>query len=259
MERMDPAGNVLGQFQGLSLEKLDDVKLLKRFDTKFVFHKDKLPFVFDYLYGKYGILEINKNRIFKYESLYYDTDDYIFYHMHHNKRLNRYKIRCRRYLESDQCFFEIKFKNNKSKTLKTRLRLEDRIINAVLSENKKEFVRTNVSNGFRDILAEIIKPKLWVEFDRITLANQVSRERFTFDSNLSYTDTKSRRHYFNNLVIAELKSESISPDSSLLQHLKSLKIFPTTFSKYCIGIATTNNNIKANRFKRTLLKLENFN
>jgi hypothetical protein len=256
---MNQLENNLNCFQGLSLEELEDVKLLKRFDTKFVFHKDKLPFVFDYLYGKYGILEINKNRTFKYESLYYDTDDYLFYHQHHNKRLNRYKIRCRRYIESDQCFFEIKFKSNKNKTLKTRLRLEDRVINSTLSENKKEFVRTNISNGFRDILAETIKPKLWVEFDRITLANQASKVRFTFDSNLTYTDTKSRRYKLGDLVIAELKSETISMDPSFLQHLKSLKIFPTTFSKYCMGIVMANNNIKANRFKRTLLKLKNFN
>jgi hypothetical protein len=256
---MNNLENNLNCFQGLSLEQLENVKLLKRFDTKFVFHKDKLPLVFDYLYGKYGILEINNNRTFKYESLYYDTDDYHFYHQHHNKRLNRYKIRCRRYLESDQCFFEIKFKSNKNITFKTRLRLEDRVINSTLSENKKEFIRTNVSNGFRDILAETIKPKLWVKFDRITLANQVSKERFTFDSNLTYTDTKFRRYNLGNLVIAELKSENTSLDLSFLQHLKSLKIFPTTFSKYCIGIATTNNNIKANRFKGTLLKIENFN
>lgn len=251
--------NNLIKFQALSLSDLDCVKLLKRYDTKFVFHKDKLPAVLDCLSDHYGILEINRNRTFRYESLYYDTDDYFFYHQHHNKKLNRYKIRCRRYIESDQCYFEIKFKNNKRKTIKNRLLLEDRMIDAMLTENKKEFVRTNVSNGFHDVLADTIKPKLWVGFDRITLANQANRERFTFDSNLTYTDTKSRRYNFDNLIIAELKSENISLPPLFFQQLKSLKIFPTTFSKYCIGIATTNNNIKANRFKRTLLKLQNFN
>jgi len=256
---MQQLKNSLNYFKRLSLEDLDDIKLLKRFDTKFVFHKDKLKSVFEYLYQQYGILEIEGNRNFRYQSLYYDTDDYFFYHQHHNKKLNRYKIRCRRYIESDQCYFEIKFKNNKSKTIKTRLLLEEGIITPSLSVNKKEFVRKNITNGFNDFLAETIRPKLWVIFDRTTLADPISKERFTFDLNLTYIDINSNRHSFSDLVIAELKSESLSLDPLFFQHLKSLKIFPTTFSKYCMGIVTVNKDIKANRFKRTLLKLQNFN
>jgi hypothetical protein len=255
---MNPSGTDLMCFQGLSLEKLDDVKLLKRYDTKFVFHRDKLPPLFDYLHSHYSILEINNNRNFKYESLYYDTDDYFLYHQHHNKKLNRYKIRCRRYIDSGQCYFEIKFKNNKKKTIKTRLLLEDKVIKDELSEISKEFGRKCVLKDYNAFLDKI-SPKLRVEFDRITLASPLNKERFTFDLNLTYTVNGTGKYRFNNLIIAELKSENISLNPGFRQYLKSLNIFPTTFSKYCIGIAMTNNHVKSNRFKKTLLKLNHFN
>jgi len=254
---MNPEEDRLGRFHSLSLEELDCVKLLKRFDTKFVFHRDKLPFVFDYLNGHYGILEINRNRVFKYESLYYDTDDYFFYHQHHNKKLNRYKIRCRRYIESDLCYFEMKFKNNKKKTIKKRLLLEDKLIGHELSGKMIEFGKNWILNDYKPILDKI-KPKLRIEFDRITLASQASKERLTFDLNLAFTDSKSKYYKINNLIIAELKSETRSLNPEFLHHLKNLKIFPSTFSKYCIGIATTDNQVKSNRFKKTLLKLKSF-
>ena len=49
----------------------------------FIFHKDKLKNVLDYLSKHYEILEIDNKRFFKYENLYFDTDDYFFYHQHH--------------------------------------------------------------------------------------------------------------------------------------------------------------------------------
>jgi len=245
----------LSAFKVISLEELDPIKLMKRYDTKFIFQKDKLTSVFDYLYKDYQILEIDKKRSFTYENLYYDTDDYFFYYQHHNQRLNRYKIRCRRYIDSNQCYFEIKFKNNKKKTIKTRLLLEDIFINSELSENSKEFARKGVFKYNLDII-DIIKPKLWIDFNRITFANPSNKERLTVDINLTYTDKISRTKKINNLIIAELKSENLSFNSTFYRYLKNLKIFPANFSKYCMGIAITEKNIKRNRFKKDLSKLK---
>jgi hypothetical protein len=253
----NPIENNLARFQAMPLNELDKVKLLKRYDTKFVFHKEKLTPLFDFLCEQYQILEIDQNRSFKYESLYYDTDDYFFYHQHHNKRLNRYKIRCRRYIDSSQCYFEVKFKNNKNRTIKTRLLLDVKNIDNELSEKSKEFGKKSIYKEYEYLIDEI-KPKIWIEFDRITLANQLNKERFTFDINLTFTDRKSYRQNLNNLIIAELKSENISLNQNFFQYLKNQKIFPTTFSKYCMGIAMTNNSIKSNRFKKNLIKLRKF-
>jgi hypothetical protein len=93
---MDMILNTLNCFNATTLERLDVIKLLKRYDTKFIFCREKLLPVFDFLADHYNVLEIDNRRHFKYESLYYDTDDYFFYRQHHNKKYDRYKIRCRK-------------------------------------------------------------------------------------------------------------------------------------------------------------------
>lgn len=253
---MDQIGQYLNGFQAIDLDELNAIKLMKRYDRKFIFHKDKLKSVFDYLMDGYKVLEIGTNRAFKYENLYYDTEDRFFYSQHHNRKLNRYKLRCRKYIETNQCFFEIKFKNNKKKTIKTRLLLEDSDISDELNQESKQFARKSVliDNGN---IVDMISPSLWIRFNRITFGNLLNKERLTFDVNLTYTDEQLNSKKIGNLVIAELKSEKISMNSPFFQYLKSIKIFPSRFSKYCMGIAIMEKDIKHNRFKRKLLKLEN--
>lgn len=253
---MDHIGQYLTDFQTIDLDGLNAIKLMKRFDKKFTFHRNKLRLVFDYLQKDYQVLEIDMNRAFRYENLYYDTADHFFYSQHHNRRLNRYKLRCRKYVETNQCFFEVKFKNNKKKTIKTRLLLEDSDISNELTEASKEFARRSVLINNGNIIDRVI-PSLWISFNRITFGNLINKERLTFDVNLTYTDKQMNSHKINNLVIAELKSENASMNSPFFQYLKSIKIFPSRFSKYCMGIAIMEKDIKYNRFKRKLLKLKN--
>jgi hypothetical protein len=251
---MNEIENNLVDFRTIDLDALNAIKLLNRYDRKFLFHKNKLPSVFDYLLNDYRILEIDHVRVFRYENLYYDTDDHFFYCQHHNKRSNRYKVRCRRYIESNQCYFEIKFKTNKKKTIKSRLLLKNGQINEELSEDSKAFARKVILLHNMDI-ANKVKPALWTGFNRITFANLYNKERLTLDMNLTYTDRANHRKRMENLIIAELKSEDFSLASQFAQHLKGLNIFPAKFSKYCMGVAMMERDVKRNRFKKQLLKL----
>lgn len=247
--------NTLADFHPTTLEDLNSIKLLKRYDTKFIFHRNQLKPVIDYLSRDFKILEIENNRSFDYETLYYDTDDYLFYHQHHNRKLNRYKFRCRRYRQSDQCYFEVKFKNNRRKTFKSRLPLKNGSIHSGLSEESIVFAKERMTIGDCRIL-DRIAPKLKVEYNRITFAKHSDKERLTIDTDLTYIDRNSNRVRIDNLIIAELKSERVSLNAELYRHLKGLRIFPATFSKYCMGIAMTEQNVKRNRFKKKLLKLK---
>src|SRR5690606_26924106 len=67
-----------------------------------------LPNVFEAMDDQYSVLEINGIRCFHYETTYFDTDDHRFYHMHRTGRLNRFKVRVRRYVDSDVQFLEVK-------------------------------------------------------------------------------------------------------------------------------------------------------
>jgi hypothetical protein len=84
-------------------------------------------------------------------------------------KLNRHKIRYRKYVESDLNFFEIKFKSNKNRTIKDRVR-EDHIQDTIIDEAK---ILLGKKTGLRP---EELEPKFWVYFSRITLVSKRSAE-----------------------------------------------------------------------------------
>jgi len=113
--------DILANFDPIMLEEMDSVKLMDRTDTKFVFSFDQLPGILEAIRPYYRALEISGTRVSKYETLYYDTDDFNLYQRHHCGKMNRYKIRSRKYVESDLHFFEVKYKNNKGRTINNRI------------------------------------------------------------------------------------------------------------------------------------------
>jgi hypothetical protein len=254
MERMNCC---LEGFRTVDLKRLEALKLMRRYDRKFVFHRDQLITVWSLLRQNYQVLEIADNKIFTYDNLYYDTADHLFYTQHHNKKMNRYKVRCRKYIDTEQSFFEIKFKDNKKKTHKSRFLMGNEAAPCELTEKSRDFIRTIVSANGGACVQKGIIPSLRIGFTRVTFADFVRKERLTFDTNLTYTDMRSNSRKIGNLVIAELKSENPSAGSPFYQCLKDMQITPTGFSKYCIGIALMERGIKYNRFKGRLSKIEN--
>ena len=109
---------LLQKFDPVSLTEIGEVKLMNRIDWKYWFHISQLENILTEIVSDYDILEINGHRLMEYRSTYYDTDDDLMYIKHHNRKLNRHKIRRRIYLTSGDDFFEIKFKTNKRRTVK---------------------------------------------------------------------------------------------------------------------------------------------
>ena len=104
---MNDINERLTHFEPISLAGTDNVKLLDRIDTKFTFRMEKLPLLLEEMKDDYRILEINGSRISRYETRYFDTEDFRLYLQHHNGKLNRYKIRFRKYVDSNITYFEI--------------------------------------------------------------------------------------------------------------------------------------------------------
>ena len=115
---------IVADFLPISLDEMDDVKLMSRTDTKFAFKANKMPLLLQKLLPFYRVLAIDGKLIHDYKSLYYDTDNRKFYLDHHNGRVNRNKIRFREYVGSKLTFLEIKRKNNKGKTIKKRMKVD---------------------------------------------------------------------------------------------------------------------------------------
>ena len=104
---MSNLSKITADFSPISLDDMDDVKLMSRTDTKFAFKLVKLPVLLQKMMPFYRILEIDGELIHDYKSLYFDTDDRKFYLDHHNRRVNRNKIRFREYIGSSLTFLEV--------------------------------------------------------------------------------------------------------------------------------------------------------
>ena len=240
----------LSSFDKISLDEMNGVSLMKRVDTKFILAETQLLRVLAKLQKDYRVLEIDNERLMQYSTLYFDTQNKKCFKEHHNGKLNRYKIRMRKYLVSDICFLEVKKKNNLGVTNKTRKQIKD--FETILSSDSKEFIYNSQIND------SLLEPALYNNFNRITLVNKNHPERVTIDTNLSFKSADKEK-IFDNLVVIEIKQEGKRLNTLINKALKIMSILPTNFSKYCLGITNTFDNIKSNRFKEINLKINKLN
>ncbi len=240
----------LDEFVPISLEEMDAVKLMDRTDTKFLLSQHGFTDLLRVLKKNYQCLEVEGHRASRYQTVYLDTDELDFYIKHHNGKRNRYKIRYRKYVESDLTFLEIKFKNNKKRTVKNRMIVPD--IELELSEDSSHFIKEISGIDYE------VKNTLENTFQRITLVNQPLQERLTMDLCLKF-DAFGNAAEMGDVVICELKQEKAKRNSPFLDALKHHYHRPMRISKYCMGIAMLNDQVKKNNFKENLLVLEKFN
>ena len=153
----------LSQFNSISLQDMNSVSLMNRMDVKFLFKKSQLPILLSKLISNYNLLKIENKIIQDYKSLYFDTHNRSFYMAHHNRRVNRNKVRFREYVGSDLIFLEIKLKNNKGKTIKKRMRV-DKIYKNLLPEHNV-FIKNTINKDL------ILIAQHWINFKRITLVD----------------------------------------------------------------------------------------
>ncbi len=234
----------LNQFKPISLKEMNSVSLMNRMDVKFLFKKSQLPILLSHLTSHYNILKIKNKIIQDYKSLYFDTPDRFFYMAHHNRRVNRNKVRFREYVGSDLIFLEIKFKNNKGKTIKKRMRV-DKVYKDLLPEHNL-FIKSTIGKDLTLIAQH------WINFKRITFVDKLNTERITIDLNLNYSDD-SQSGSLDNIIIAEVKKDRSSQSSKFTYIAKKYHITPTRMSKYCVSTINLNKDVKFNRFKSKLL------
>lgn len=248
---MNKVDDLVQDFRPISLAEMDTVKLMNRVDTKFAFTRDELDLLLPKLKKYYQILEVDGIRIPTYKSLYFDDDNFSFYKDHHNGKNSRYKVRFRKYVESDLMFLEVKHKF-KGRVKKKRIKVDD--FEDKLSKDSINFIKKHVDN-----LGDV-EAKMWNIYKRITLVNLEMEERLTLDINLKFNWGKEEKK-FDDLVIAEIKQEKVNRNSPFFTVMKTMGIRPYRLSKYCIGTIElySRKKIKYNRFKEKLLKLKKIN
>lgn len=226
---------------------MDGVKLMDRTDTKFTFNITQLEDVLVRAKEYYRILTIEENRISRYKTLYFDTEDFELYNKHHSGKLNRYKIRHRTYVESNIGFLEVKYKNNRGRTIKTRIK--ENQVPSLETGNAKDFLLKNIPYQ-----PSLLVPKIWINYSRITLVNKTSAERLTIDLFLEFEKDKETK-LLDKLVIAEVKQDS-KIASPFIAIMKEKHIREGSISKYCMAIANSYATVKKNNFKQKLQNIK---
>lgn len=243
---LENINNSINDFKSISLSEMNSVSLMKRTDTKYIINIRFLSAILEDVKDTYQVLEISNKRIMQYSSLYFDTPEYDFYFDHHRGRNNRVKIRQRQYVDSDLTFLEIKQKNGKGETNKSRIQIPD--FETDLSTSSKEFIKEVTNENFE------LMPSLWNGFKRITLVNLKDNERVTIDLKLNYSIDELAKDY-SQLVVIEVKQSRFDRKSTIVKTLKKYGYNPYSISKYCIGIASVYDSMKQNRFKEKLTKI----
>lgn len=238
----------VSRFTPVSLLEINSVHLMERCDTKFVLNLKLLPELLNELTASYKILTIENIRIYPYTSIYYDTPGLLMYHHHQNGKLNRFKLRFRRYDAFNKNFIEVKLKSNKQKTLKKRIELCD---SGHISSEANILIEEETGLKLNNLTQTLVN-----KFSRITLVNNDMTERLTLDFNLSFTNNE-RLKEIDTILIAEvkqdLKNKIVSPFIKIMK-MHGLRAFG--ISKYCLGMILLNPDLKHNTFKPKLLKLE---
>lgn len=240
--------SVLYDLPSVSLTELTQASLMNRIDTKYYFDVEQLTKLLNDIKGEYYALDMDGLRCIPYESLYFDTPGFDLYLQHHNRKQNRYKMRYRRYVNTDRSFFEIKLKTNKGRTIKTRIPVEG--IYSDLVEQAKQLLDQAQPPAPKKLI-----PVIWIAYSRITLVSLNFSERVTIDIGLHFHTSETNVHW-DSLCILEVKQDSANRHSPISEALKQLHLFPQSLSKYCVGVAATFHHVKYNQFKKQLLKIK---
>ena len=239
---------LIKDFDPVTLGELSENPLMDRYDEKYLLPVSIYAWLLPELIGHYRILEVGGVRSYRYVSTYLDTPALDMYLTHHNGWKNRYKVRFRRYVHSGKVYLEIKHKINKGKTFKKRLERPEEEKN--LLPESRGFIQK-----YSPFSPDDLSPALRVSFARITLADPVAVERFTFDYKLRF-EVNGKKQSLPDIGVLEIKHPGRINHSVITSLLAKYRIFPTGFSKYCTGTALLYPQIKHNRFKPLLLTLK---
>jgi hypothetical protein len=231
------------------LSELNQLTPQKRFDNKYICHISKLGSILDLMSKDYKILEINGKRHSHYSNLYFDTKDLTFYHNHINGKLGRQKVRLRHYDTSNENYIEIKYKNNKKETSKTRIKINE--FNSQVISNFRDILDKGLSVNTDELIAT-----LTLTYNRITLIRPDSFDKFTFDYGLSANTSGNKSLYFNGLLIIEHKSTNKTDANKLPEKLNHIELKKMSISKYCLGLVLSKDNIKYNTYKSKLITIQ---
>ena len=244
--------DVINSYDTISLEEMGRVRLMNRIDSKYVTTIDRVVELLRLASDEFMIQQIDGELNMPYYTRYYDTEDVDMFYQHQRGKKTRQKVRVRVYEGGDTLpFLEIKSKNNRGRCNKKRVAMDS----GTEPIGYSDFLRRHI--GYKP---DSLIPQIENHFYRITLVNKGMSERITIDTNLEFHNLLTdKRVSLDNIAIIEWKRDGLRGESRLGTLLRDLRIHPSGFSKYCVGMAVTNPTLKQNRLKAKLKKIDRLN
>jgi hypothetical protein len=222
-------------FGPVSLDELNErASLQRRVDNKYIVPLDDLARLTQALRDDHDVLEIDGERVFDYESSYFDTPSLQCFHDHIRDRRPRYKARTRCYVTTGDCFFEVKVKREDDETVKH---------NVDYDPDERQTIQPAAHDLVTEMLSECgfgepdgeLRPSLVTRFQRVTVASRERPERTTFDFGVELDapdgDTAAIDESY---AIAETKTPD--GEGAWDRALREAGLEPISVSKYRVGM-----------------------
>lgn len=224
----------------------EQASLQTRVDRKYLVPRDVIARVVHELSGNLNALEMSDRRFFRYQSVYFDTDDYQCFRSHVQGRRRRFKVRTRAYLDSGECQLEVKMEGGRSETVKSRLPYHpDEAF--TLSTAGRAYIDDIVNDA--DAVRRL-RPVLMSHYRRATLIDLQAQTRLTCDIELEWLTSKQHSGTPTSDVLVETKTLGPLGDADKL--LRTYGHRPVSISKYCIGVAMLNPEMNSNPWHRLI-------
>lgn len=195
------------------------------------------------------VLEIDGQRTFGYESVYFDTPTLLTYKAHVQRRRQRFKARTRTYTDSGLCMFEVKLTGTRGETVKERVKHPAGQRN-VLTPEAVRHLHTCLRRSYGHGVPAGLAPVLTTTYRRTTFVSRTGDVRLTCDVGLVCRDGARQVRDTGTHILVESKSagQAAGPD----EILRDLGVRPAAVSKYCVGVAALHPDLPSNHWHRTL-------
>ena len=220
-------------------------ELQTRVDRKYLIGPAVFARLTDELGDRFAVLEIDRLRAFRYESVYFDTPELDSYLSAAHERRRRFKVRTRTYLDSGGCVLEVKTRGGRGETVKQRMEYDVRWRDRLTSE-AHDFVRE--CTGL--VEPQRLAPTVTTSYRRTTLVDVVARTRLTCDNGLVCSTGDGRAVSLPDELLLETKSAGGPTTTDRFLWAGGHR--PTSVSKYCLALAALDPTLPANKWHRTL-------
>jgi hypothetical protein len=229
----------------ISLAELNErAELQTRVDRKYVLPLADAVSLLHGLDLSTRALEIDGERTFRYQSVYFDTPELTSYRLTALRRRRRFKIRTRTYVDSALCFLEVKTEGYRGGTVK------DRIPYQVTCEETVEPGRWFVDRVLGLPEGWTFAPALRTRYRRTTFYIPDGNSRVTVDTDLGWLDTTGRHLDAPHLAVVETKTASAACLVDRLLWRGGHR--PARISKYATGLAALQPELPGVPWRRTM-------